>query len=122
MAKQTVQLSISADGKKVVCAPAKLVARRGDTIAFHGLSHTGKFLGHLIGFDAEAAKARQLTEAQLRKVAIDPNKTPCHKDHWENQEELTVVLEALDGSYAYQVTVQTAHGPIDSDPEIIIEP
>jgi plastocyanin len=120
MAKQTVQLKI--DGKKVICTPSKLVVQRGDTITFEGLSHSGKFLGHLIGFDVAAAKAHPFTEAELRTVAIDPNKTPCHKDHWQDQEELVVVQEALSGAYSYQVTVQTPDGPITSDPIAVVEP
>ena len=109
-----VTISTDADGKPV-CTPLEISARRGDSVRWVVVNHTGKFLGRIKG-----QKQKGFTKAELEAgVEADSSKIPFSQGGaWNGAaNRLQISSNAEPGAYKYNVTVNG----VELDPVVIIE-
>ena len=111
---RTVKVSTDANGKPV-CKPLEITARRGDSIRWVGVTHTGKFLGRIKG-----PKQKGFTKKDLEAgVKTESTKIPFTQGGaWGGEaNRLEIHKNAEPGAYKYNVTVNG----VKLDPVVIIE-
>jgi hypothetical protein len=116
MMPQEHEVTISTDASgKPVCTPLEIAARRGDSVRWVGVNHTGRFLGRIKG-----SKQRGFTEADIAAgIEADSSKIPFSQGGaWGGAaNRLEISKNAEPGAYKYSVTVNG----VELDPVVIIE-
>ncbi len=120
MADHTVTLSIV--GNKVICEPSELHVRRGHTVSFGPLPHKGTFRGRVRQHIKPAADGKGFKEHDLKDEHLELGMHPAAARHWTHENDVAIHHEAPLGAFAYEVSVETPNGRIDSDPILIVEP
>jgi len=113
---------LSVVGKKVVCAPSELHVRRGHTVSFGPIAHTGTFRGRLRQNVMAAGQGAPYQEHELKDENLELGVIPTADPHWTHQSPVAIEHDAPLGAFAYAVSVETPEGTIDSDPILIVEP
>lgn len=116
------KVTVSVVGKKVVCDPGEIRAKRGHTISFGPIPHRGEFRGRLKQRTMAAAHGAAIQEHELKDENLELGAHPGQVPHWTHESHVAIHPNAEFGAYAYVITVDTPEGPIDSDPVVIIEP
>jgi hypothetical protein len=108
-----VKISADADGTPV-CTPFEITVRRGGSIRWTGVKHTGKFAGRILG-----AKQKGFTKADLKGLKTDPAEKPFAPVEWPDVTDVTVQVKqnAKAGAYKYDIIING----VKLDPVVIIE-